>query len=83
MSMRIRVLLCCACIVAASVCGEELIPLEHFTRSDELGTMKISPDGEYLAMTSGDHGAEFLTFTKLSDPKITTGVRGARRARDR
>lgn len=62
-------------MLSASVSrAQELLPLDSFTRSDELGTMKISPDGEFLAMTSGQHGAQFLTFYSLKDAKVAGGV---------
>jgi len=53
----------------------EVLPLDVFTRSDELGTMKISPDGEFLAVTTGQHGAEFLNFVRLEDRKLVSGIR--------
>jgi dipeptidyl aminopeptidase/acylaminoacyl peptidase len=65
------VLLLSTCAAVA----QESLPLETFTRSDELGTMKISPDGEYLALTTGQHGGEYLTFLKLGDPRVGASVR--------
>ena len=58
-------------LFASAPFAQEPLPLDVFTRSDELGTMKISPDGEFLAMTTGQHGAEFLTFVSLKDGKVT------------
>jgi dipeptidyl aminopeptidase/acylaminoacyl peptidase len=55
--------------------AEPALPLEHFTRSDEFGTMKISPDGEFLAITLGGNGRSALAFLDLSDRRITSGVR--------
>jgi dipeptidyl aminopeptidase/acylaminoacyl peptidase len=62
-------------LFASAPFAQEPLPLDVFTRSDELGTMKISPDGEFLAMTTGQHGAEFLTFVSLKDGKAVAGVR--------
>jgi dipeptidyl aminopeptidase/acylaminoacyl peptidase len=64
-----------ACMLATVCRAQDLIPLDHFTRSDDVGTMKISPDGEFLAMTTGQHGGEFLTFVGLKDRKLVSGVR--------
>jgi dipeptidyl aminopeptidase/acylaminoacyl peptidase len=63
------------CLSISVATAQGLIPLEDFTRSDRLGTMKISPDGEYLALTTGQHGGEFLTFLKLGDLKVGASVR--------
>ncbi|HVF15850.1 MAG TPA: S9 family peptidase [Steroidobacteraceae bacterium] len=60
---------------ASAIGAAELLPLDHFTRSDDVGTMKLSPDGEFLAITSGQHGGEFLTFVQLKDGKLVAGVR--------
>jgi len=51
------------------------LPLEDFTRSDELGGIKLSPDGEFLAITTGQHGGEFLNFVNLKDRKVAAAVR--------
>ena len=51
------------------------IPLEHFTKFDEFGTIKISPDGEYIAATAGKRGRSTLTFISLKDGKVTGGIR--------
>src|SRR5262245_43552140 len=51
------------------------LPVDYFTRSDELGTMKISPDGTFVAMTSGQHGGQFLTFVDLASRKIAGGLK--------
>jgi dipeptidyl aminopeptidase/acylaminoacyl peptidase len=60
----------------APVAGETAqLPLEFFTRRDELGMIKISPDGETIALTLADKERSVLVFMRLSDHKITGGVR--------
>jgi dipeptidyl aminopeptidase/acylaminoacyl peptidase len=51
------------------------LPIEFFTRRDELGTIKISPDGETIAMTLSDKERSVLAFVRLSDHKIIGGVK--------
>ncbi len=51
------------------------LPLEHFTRHDEFGDAKISPDGEYLAMTAGKYGRSAIAFVRRSDRKVVGGAR--------
>jgi dipeptidyl aminopeptidase/acylaminoacyl peptidase len=52
-----------------------LIPIEDFTRHDEFGTVKISPDGEYIAFTTGRYGRSVLVSVSLKDTKVQGGVR--------
>lgn len=59
----------------SNLVAAEPLPIDDFTRSDELGTMKISPDGTFIAMTAGQHGAEFLSFVDLANHKVAGGVR--------
>jgi len=61
--------------VAGHVAVAEPLPIEAFTRSDEFGTLKISPDGAFLAMTLGGSGESALAFLDLADRKINSGVR--------
>jgi dipeptidyl aminopeptidase/acylaminoacyl peptidase len=51
------------------------LPLEHFTRHDEFGDVKISPDGEYLSMTAGKYGRSAIAFVRRSDRKVVGGAR--------
>lgn len=51
------------------------MPIEHFTRHDEFGTIKISPDGEFIAMSvSAQKGDSALVFISLKDRKLVSGV---------
>lgn len=51
------------------------IPLEHFIRHDELGTIKISPDGGSIAMsTTTQQGRSALVFVNLADRKLAGGA---------
>jgi dipeptidyl aminopeptidase/acylaminoacyl peptidase len=52
-----------------------LIPIEQFTRYDEFGTIKISPDGQHLAMTTGRHGRGALVFLNLAKKAFVGGMR--------
>jgi dipeptidyl aminopeptidase/acylaminoacyl peptidase len=59
-----------ACLFfAGALHAQEVLPLDYFTRSDETGTIKLSPQGDYVAITTGQHGAEFLRFVNLDNPK--------------
>lgn len=52
-----------------------VIPIDQFTRHDELGTIKISPDGEFIALSmSAQKGRSALVFITLKDRKIVSGV---------
>ena len=51
------------------------IPLEHFTRFDEFSGLKISPDGEFIALRTGKYGRSALLFIDLKNKKIVSGVR--------
>lgn len=63
----------------AAETAAEPLPISDFTRYDELGTIKISPDGEFLAMTAGTGGSEVLLFINLADMKPVHGVRSRAR----
>jgi len=51
------------------------IPIEAFTRFDEFGGMKISPDGEFLAVLTGKYGRSMIAFTELKSRKVVSGIR--------
>lgn len=50
-------------------------PIEHFTRWDEFGDIKISPDGEYVAISTGKNGRETIAFIDLKGKQAPNGVR--------
>jgi dipeptidyl aminopeptidase/acylaminoacyl peptidase len=52
-----------------------LIPIEQFTRFDEFGTVKISPDGQHLAMTTGRYGRGAIVFLNLAKKAFVGGMR--------
>jgi dipeptidyl aminopeptidase/acylaminoacyl peptidase len=58
---------------AAAASG--LIPIEHFTKFDEFGGVKISPDGAYIAVLTGKHGRTAVLFIDLKNKKNTGGIR--------
>ena len=51
------------------------LPIEAFTRFDEIGDIQLSPSGEYAAYLTGDFGRTFIVFIKVSDRKVVGGVR--------
>lgn len=51
------------------------IPIEYFTKYDEVGGIKISPDGEHIAMLAGKYGRSALIFTLRTDKKVVGGIR--------
>lgn len=55
------------------------LPIEYFTRHDDFGTLKISPDGQSVAMLTGKFGREALVFIDLKDRKISGGIRAPER----
>lgn len=46
-------------------------PIEHFTRFDEFGAIKLSPDGQFVAMSAG---RSVIAFIDLKGKKVS-GVR--------
>nr|PZN75544.1 MAG: hypothetical protein DIU56_16075 [Pseudomonadota bacterium] len=75
------VLLCASALAdtpapeTSSSTSPPLIPLDHFTRYDEFGTIEISPDGKFLAFTSGRFGTTQLSFIQLDPLKGVAGVK--------
>lgn len=65
--------------LAQTAAPPEQLPIEHFTRHDDFGTMKISPDGQFVALTTGKLGREFLAFIDLANRKVSSGVRAPER----
>src|SRR5262245_25196677 len=72
----------CGGLAAADKPGasSELIPLEHFTRNDSFGTIKISPDGTTIAATGGSAGRSGLMFLDLDTRKVVTTLNTGSRA---
>lgn len=57
----------------------EPLPIADFTRYDELGTIKISPDGKFLAMTAGRGGNDVLMFIDIATRQAVHGVKSRAR----
>ncbi len=51
------------------------LPIEYFTKHDDFGTLKISPDGLFVAMLTGKNGREILAFIELATGKVGGGIR--------
>jgi dipeptidyl aminopeptidase/acylaminoacyl peptidase len=51
------------------------MPLEYFTKFDEFGGVKISPDGEFYAMLTGKYGRSAVLFVDIKSKKVVGGVR--------
>src|SRR5262245_29820140 len=67
---------CCLCVASELQAADaDLIPIEQFTRFDEFGTVKISPDGANYAFTQGKYGRSTLIFFNRKDRKVTSGVK--------
>lgn len=83
--MRISLVFAAALLVPAGVQIQTAwgagvpLPIADFTRYDELGTIKISPDGEFLAMTAGKGGSAVLIFISLKDMKPVHGIQARSR----
>lgn len=82
--MRIILAFATACLIAgggtpfAQASGAPAA-VADFTRYDEFGTVKISPDGEFLAMSAGKGGNTLLLFIRLEDMQPVNGVRARER----
>lgn len=51
------------------------IPLEAFTKFDEFGGVKISPDGQFIAVLTGKYGRSMVLFVDLRNKKPVSGIR--------
>jgi dipeptidyl aminopeptidase/acylaminoacyl peptidase len=51
------------------------LPIESFTKFDEFGGLKISPDGAFVALLTGKNGRGALLFVDLKNKKIVSGIR--------
>jgi dipeptidyl aminopeptidase/acylaminoacyl peptidase len=77
--MHARILLLALFVGGSALAGTapvapSLIPIDSFTRFDEFGGVKISPDGEFLAVLSGKEGRSQLAFIDLASRKVVSGV---------
>jgi hypothetical protein len=51
------------------------LPIESFTKFDEFGGLKISPDGEFAALLTGKYGRSMVMFIDLKTKKGVSGIR--------
>jgi dipeptidyl aminopeptidase/acylaminoacyl peptidase len=51
------------------------LPLDHFTKFDQSGGLKLSPDGEYYAVLTGKYGRSAIVFVEIKTKKAVGGVR--------
>ena len=51
------------------------MPVEYFTKFDEFGGVKISPDGEFIAALSGKYGRSRVVFIDLKEKRTVSAVR--------
>jgi dipeptidyl aminopeptidase/acylaminoacyl peptidase len=68
-------LLQCGLALSEPPASPQLLPLESFTRYDEFGAIKISPDGEFVALSLGKYGRSAVAFIDLKTKQIISGVR--------
>ena len=53
----------------------EPLPLEYFTRDDTMGSLHISPEGDFLAATAKPSGTSALLFFEIESMEPIGGVR--------
>jgi dipeptidyl aminopeptidase/acylaminoacyl peptidase len=51
------------------------MPVEFFTKFDEFGGVKISPDGAFIAALSGKYGRSRVVFIDLKEKRTVSAVR--------
>lgn len=62
-------------LLAASLASAaDPLPIEYFTRDDDFGLLKVSPDGEYVAATATVSDSSALLFRELGSKEIKGGV---------
>lgn len=54
------------------------LPISYFTKHDDFGTLKVSPDGEFVAATVGGPELSALAFLDLASNKIVAAVKARR-----
>lgn len=52
-----------------------VLPVEYFTRYDQLGSLELSPNGEFVAASVGQSGQYSLVIFSVKDKKIVSGLR--------
>ncbi len=59
---------------SAPAAAQAALPVEDFTRSDSVASMKISPTGEYVAWLTGKDARTRIAVLRLRDKKVTGGA---------
>jgi dienelactone hydrolase len=54
---------------------QSVLPVDYFMRFDEIGQLKLSPNGEFVAGEAGKGGQYSLLVIALKDKKVVGGVR--------
>lgn len=65
----------CTALPADSTPPPTVLPVEYFTRYDELGGLELSPNGEFVAASVGKSGQYSLAIFRVKDKKIVGGLR--------
>lgn len=67
----------CAALLGSVAAAAEPLPIDYFTRDDDVGLMQVSPDGEFLGAITGGSDLSALIFIDLATMKMTGGVRAS------
>ncbi|HEY7639371.1 MAG TPA: S9 family peptidase [Steroidobacteraceae bacterium] len=59
----------------AAPAAPSAIPLDAFTKFDQFGGVKISPDGQYYAVLTGKYGRSAIVFVEIKTQRAVGGVR--------
>src|SRR5262245_49341381 len=59
----------------AAVAPGAPLPIEYFSKHDEFGGLKISPDGKFYAVMAGKYGRSQLAFIQIEGMKIVSALR--------
>jgi dipeptidyl aminopeptidase/acylaminoacyl peptidase len=68
------VLFCASAFGQAPPAAPGPAPIEYFTKWDEFGGVKISPDGEFIAALAGKYGRSLLVLQDLKSKKTVATV---------
>ena len=68
-------LLAAALLLAGTPVSAEPLPLEYFTVDDTISSLRISPEGDFLAATANVSGTSTLLFFELNGMQSVGGAR--------
>jgi dipeptidyl aminopeptidase/acylaminoacyl peptidase len=74
-----RVVLIFALLFCAPAHAQAPLPLEDFTRAEEIGGIKIAPDGKFVALATGNAVRTSIVFIDVEDSKRPKTVVNAQR----